>query len=64
MLALYFAPGTPGLQVAAGRGAGRGDAGDGSLLLAHIGMQVNVGGGDLLVTEPQRDDGGVNAGVQ
>ena len=34
------------------------------LLLVHVGVQVDVGGGELLVPEPERDDGDVGAGVE
>jgi hypothetical protein len=34
------------------------------LFEGEVGVDVDLGGGDLLVAEPQGDDGGVDAGVQ
>ncbi len=33
-------------------------------LRVEVGVEVDLGGVDLLVAEPERDDGGVDAGVQ
>jgi hypothetical protein len=32
-------------------------------LLVHVGVQVDVGGGEVFVSEPERDDGDVDAGM-
>ncbi len=53
-----------GWVVAAGAGAGRDDAVEGGLFEGDIGVQVDHRGVDLFVSEPERDDGGVDAGVQ
>ena len=42
----------------------RGNAFEGSLLEFQVGMQVDLRGLDARVPEPERDAGGVDAGVQ
>lgn len=37
---------------------------DGGLLDRHVGVQVGVGAGCVLVTEPERDDGDIDPGSQ
>jgi hypothetical protein len=53
-----------GWLVAAGCGPGRGDPGDGALLLGHVRVQIDLCGSELLVAEPEGDDGDVDARVQ
>ena len=48
-----------GGPVAAGRDAGWRGAGEGALLDGEVGVQVNLGGAELLVAEPERDHGQV-----
>jgi hypothetical protein len=38
------------------RGVGRAGAVDGGLFDRHVGMQVSVGTGSVLVSQPERDD--------
>ena len=60
--------GTPvassGGAVASGLGVRRGGAGEGFLLDAEVGVEVDGGGVDAFVSEPERDDGGVDAGFE
>src|SRR5260370_15126324 len=49
------------METAWGNAAG-GGAVEGAFLGAQVGMQVLLGGGDVLVPEPQRDDANVVAG--
>jgi len=51
-----------GSLVAPGFGVGWIGAVDRSFLLGHVSVQIDVGRGDLLVTQPQRDDSNVVAG--
>jgi Domain of unknown function (DUF222) len=53
-----------GRLVSAGGAGGRGGAVECLLFEGHVGLQVDLGGGDVLVAEPQRDDGDVVPGVQ
>ena len=53
-----------GRAVAAGLAVGRRGAGERSFFEREVGVEVDLGGLDLLVAEPERDDGGVDAGVQ
>ena len=41
----------------------RGGSGDGLLLEGQIGVQADLGGVGLLMTQPLDDDGGIDAGV-
>ena len=50
--------------VTAGLGACGGGKCQGSFLDIDIGVDVGVGGPDAGMTEPQRDHGGVDAGLQ
>ena len=51
-------------MIEAGFGVERVGAGDRLLLLAHVGVQVDIGRGKLLVPEPESDHGDVVAGEQ
>ena len=42
----------------------RGGEVEGSLLDGHVGVEVGVGGANVGVAEPERDDGGVDPGLQ
>src|SRR6266496_3824583 len=39
-------------------------SGEGFLFEGHVGVQVDAGGGRAFVTEPERDDGDVDAGEE
>ena len=53
-----------GRPVAAGVAVGRCDAVEGALLERKVGVQVDVGGPFLLMSEPQRDRGRVDPGLE
>ena len=48
----------------AGWGRGWGGAFEGSLLDGHVGVEVDVGGSQVGVSEPAGDDGGVDTGLE
>ncbi len=53
-----------GWLVAAGFDVGRGDERERFLLDRQVGVDVGVGGADVRVSQPEGDDGGVDAGLQ
>lgn len=52
-----------GLMVAR-PGSRRRGAGEGLLPDGHVGVDIGIGGADASVAEPERDDRGVNSGLQ
>jgi hypothetical protein len=53
-----------GCLVSCGFGVGWAGPGDRSFLLGHVGVEVDVGCRDLLMAQPERDDGDVDAEEQ
>lgn len=69
LLGIFLQGGEPGEDVGFGladAGGGVGGSGlvDGCLFDGHVGVEVGVGAGGVLVTEPERDDGDVDSGVE